>query len=87
VSTTARVLRDNVRARLGSIRLAEKARAAWGLRGPLGASLGVGLAVGGVGYLAGPVVSAVALGACGAALTLAAVLAAPLVRLWRALPC
>jgi hypothetical protein len=50
----------------------------------VGWSLAAGLALGVGGYLVGPVASALALGACGAAMSLLAFLAAPFVRLWRA---
>jgi hypothetical protein len=44
-------------------------------------SVGIGLVAGVVGYWAGPVLSALALGACGAAMSLAGFLAAPFARL------
>jgi hypothetical protein len=66
-------------------RVREAARKIWGLRWPVLLSLGIGLLAGGVGYVTGPVVSAVALGLCSAAMSLLAFLAAPLVRLWKSL--
>src|SRR5262245_22788487 len=71
--------------RSGWERVRSGARQAWRFRGPALWSAGVGLAAGGAGYLAGPVVSAVALGLCGAAASAAYFLAAPFLRLARAL--
>src|SRR5262245_13439835 len=71
--------------RSGWERLRSGARKAWRFRGPALWSVAVGLAAGGAGYLAGPVVSAVALGLCGAAASAAYFLAAPFLRLARAL--
>jgi hypothetical protein len=82
--------------RLGRVGLVERVRStwervrsatrkAWRFRGPALWSAGVGLVSGVAGYLAGPVVSAVALGLCSAAGTVAYFLAAPFLRLARAL--
>jgi hypothetical protein len=71
--------------RSGWERVRSGARKAWRFRGPALWSAGVGLAVGVAGYLAGPVASAVALGLCGAAASATYFLAAPFLRLARAL--
>jgi len=73
------------RVALGLQRLRQAGGKTWELRGTVSLALAAGAVIGVVGYLAGPVVSAVALGACGAALTLTAILVAPLVNLRRAL--
>src|SRR5262245_59038624 len=69
---------------LGTGRSSRRTKA-WRFRGPGLWSAGIGLASGVAGYLAGPVVSAVALGLCGAAASAAYFLAAPFLRLARAL--
>lgn len=77
-----------VRDGLHRIGLLEKLRAlrhAWQWRGTVSLSVAAGILTGVLGYLAGPAVSAVALGTSGAALTLSAVLVAPLIRLSKAL--
>jgi hypothetical protein len=61
----------------------EKGQSVWAFRGAVAVSLLIGLAVGMAGYLAGPFLSSVALGACSSAMSLSTFLAAPFVRLWR----
>jgi hypothetical protein len=61
----------------------EVSRKVWKLRCPVLLSLVAGLLAGGLGYLTGPVLSAVALGLCGAAMSFVGFLIAPFVRLWR----
>jgi hypothetical protein len=60
-------------------------RKIWELCSAILLSLGIGLLAVFIGYQAGPLVSAAALGLCGAAMSFLGVLAAPLVRLWRSL--
>jgi hypothetical protein len=57
----------------------------WEYRRPVAYSLVIGLAVGGMGYLGGPLLSSLALGLCSSAISLAGFLAAPFVRLWKQL--
>jgi hypothetical protein len=87
-----RTLPGKVRDRIKRSRVAEKLESvrrfgarAWELRAPVSLSLAAGVVTGVLGYAAGPAVSAVALGACGSAITLAASLAAPFLRMWKAL--
>jgi hypothetical protein len=61
----------------------ELSRKVWNLRCPVVLSLGIGLLAGFIGYLAGPLVSAAALGLCGAAISFVGFLVAPFVRMWR----
>ena len=82
-----RALPGNVRDGVKQARVAERlqdvrrfAAKASELRGPVFLSLAAGVVTGLVGYTAGPAVSAVALGACGSAMTLTAILAAPPLR-------
>ena len=65
----------------GAVR--ERLRKVWVIRRPVLVSLLVGIAVGGSGYLAGPVLSSMALGLCSSAMSLFACLFGPLLRLWR----
>jgi hypothetical protein len=57
----------------------------WELRRPVLISLLIGLLVGGIGFMAGPLMSSVALGMCSSAMSLASFLIAPFVRLWKSL--
>ena len=58
-------------------------RKVWQHRYLVGVSLAIGAMVGCTGYVAGPVLSSLALGLCGAAMSAGAFLASPFVRLWR----
>jgi hypothetical protein len=60
-------------------------RKVWNMRRPMLVSLGAGLLTGYISYLAGPVLSAVALGLCGAAMSFVGFLVAPFMRLWQSL--
>ena len=91
VATNARALPGKIRDGFKQPCVAERLRGlrrtaakAWELRGPLSLSLAAGVAAGLLGYLCGPAASAFALGACTSGITLAAILAAPLVGLWKA---
>jgi hypothetical protein len=55
----------------------------WAWRKPLVISLIVGLLMGWMGYLSGPVVSSLALGVCSSAMSMVTYLLAPFVKLWR----
>lgn len=92
IGTKVRALPGRVRDGLKHLRIVDRLRSlrqaaakAWELRRPVTLSLAAGVVAGLAGYLAGPVVSAFALGACGSTMTLAAVLVAPFVRMWKAL--
>ena len=55
----------------------------WEHRYLVGVSLAIGVMVGCTGYMAGPVLSSMALGACGAVASAAAFVFAPFIRLWQ----
>ena len=61
------------------------AKRVWWLRQPVTLSLGFGLVVGGLGLLAGPVLSAPAHGLWSSAISLTGFVLAPFIRLWRSL--
>lgn len=80
-------LGTRVRAKLPRVgeRVREAGRTAWKQRRVVAVSAGVGLALGVAGHAAGPLVASLALGLCGAALSLAALVLSPVVKLWRSL--
>ena len=57
----------------------------WKYRRPVLCSAGIGVLVGSLGYLSGPVVSALALGLCGAALSMTALVLLPIVQAMKSL--
>jgi len=54
-------------------------------RTPLAISLLIGLIMGAMGYLSGPFLSSLALGACSSTMSFVAYLMAPFVKLWKSL--
>jgi hypothetical protein len=66
-------------------RVGNAGQAVWQHRYLVVMSVGIGLLVGSLGYLSGPVVSSLALGMCGAAASAAAFVLSPFVRLWQSL--
>lgn len=98
IGRKARELPSNVRSKAGRMRLKvtenvqnlmqqtrEVGRKVWKHRRPVSLSLLIGLVVGGTGYIAGPVLSSVALGLCGSTMSLAGFLLTPFLRLWKAM--
>lgn len=76
-----------VRSKLPGVRNAvhDAGRKVWRHRHLVAVSLAVGVMVGCTGYTAGPVLSSIALGVCGAAASAGAYLASPFVRLWKSM--
>lgn len=83
VRTKLSGIRDWVSAQTPGLR--ERGRTVWKYRRPVLCSAGIGVLAGSLGYLSGPVLSALALGLCGATLGMAGFLLFPLMQITKSL--